>query len=280
MELAERVGAEIVSADSQAVYRHFDLGTAKPGPELLARVRHHLGLRRRARRAILRGPLGRCWRTRPSPRRPRAGGGCWWWVGPGCTSGCYSTGSPTRLPTRRSVGDWRRRRARSARKHCTGGSWQSTRMPPDRWRSPTCCGSFGRWRSTPPPACSPRASARSTASLRPVTRRGSGSSTRRARSWSGGSASGPGRCSRAACSTRWSGWSQPATGTQRRCGAWGTARRWRCSRVGLDRAAAEAETLLETRRYAKRQRTWFRREPGTRFVAPPYAEVRTALGAG
>src|SRR5215469_18708887 len=40
--LAERVGAEIVSADSQAVYRHFDLGTAKPEPAQLARVPHHL----------------------------------------------------------------------------------------------------------------------------------------------------------------------------------------------------------------------------------------------
>ncbi len=36
---------------------------------------------------------------------------------------------------------------------------------------------------------------------------------------------------------------------------------------------AERQTLLETRRYAKRQRTWFRREPGTRFVGPPYAAV-------
>src|SRR5262249_43816545 len=42
VELAERVGAEIVSADSQAVYRHFDVRTAKPGPELLARLRPHL----------------------------------------------------------------------------------------------------------------------------------------------------------------------------------------------------------------------------------------------
>src|SRR5262249_58734354 len=40
--LAERLGAEIVSADSQAVYRHFDLGTAKPDPAQLARVPHHL----------------------------------------------------------------------------------------------------------------------------------------------------------------------------------------------------------------------------------------------
>src|SRR5678815_4911078 len=42
VELAERLGAEIVSADSQAVYRHFDLGTAKPDPRQLARVPHHL----------------------------------------------------------------------------------------------------------------------------------------------------------------------------------------------------------------------------------------------
>jgi tRNA dimethylallyltransferase len=42
LELAERTGAEIVSADSQAVYRHFDLGTAKPDSEALRRVRHHL----------------------------------------------------------------------------------------------------------------------------------------------------------------------------------------------------------------------------------------------
>src|SRR5678815_1168502 len=40
--LAERLGAEIVSADSQAVYRYFDLGTAKPDPGQLARVPHHL----------------------------------------------------------------------------------------------------------------------------------------------------------------------------------------------------------------------------------------------
>src|SRR6516165_10520636 len=40
--LAERVGAEILSADSQAVYRHFDLGTAKPEPAQVARVPHHL----------------------------------------------------------------------------------------------------------------------------------------------------------------------------------------------------------------------------------------------
>jgi tRNA dimethylallyltransferase len=40
--LAERLGAEIVSVDSMQVYRGLDIGTAKPAPEELARVRHHL----------------------------------------------------------------------------------------------------------------------------------------------------------------------------------------------------------------------------------------------
>jgi tRNA dimethylallyltransferase len=42
LRLAARGNAEILSADSQAVYRHFDLGTAKPDAEALARVPHHL----------------------------------------------------------------------------------------------------------------------------------------------------------------------------------------------------------------------------------------------
>src|SRR5262249_48004340 len=40
--VAERLGAEILSADSQQVYRYFDLATAKPSPDQLARVPHHL----------------------------------------------------------------------------------------------------------------------------------------------------------------------------------------------------------------------------------------------
>ncbi len=47
IELATRLGlsgrpAEIVNADSMLVYRGMDIGTAKPGPEELARVPHHL----------------------------------------------------------------------------------------------------------------------------------------------------------------------------------------------------------------------------------------------
>ena len=41
LALAERVGAEIVSADSRQIYRGLDVGTAKPSPEDRARIRHH-----------------------------------------------------------------------------------------------------------------------------------------------------------------------------------------------------------------------------------------------
>jgi tRNA dimethylallyltransferase len=41
LNLAENVGAEIVSADSRQIYKGLDIGTAKPTPDELARVRHH-----------------------------------------------------------------------------------------------------------------------------------------------------------------------------------------------------------------------------------------------
>jgi len=40
--VAEALGGEIVSADSRQVYRGMDIGTAKPTPEERARVPHHL----------------------------------------------------------------------------------------------------------------------------------------------------------------------------------------------------------------------------------------------
>src|SRR5262245_54510052 len=42
LELAGRIGAEIVALDSMTVYRGMDIGTAKPTPEERARVPHHL----------------------------------------------------------------------------------------------------------------------------------------------------------------------------------------------------------------------------------------------
>ena len=41
LHLANRLDGEIVSADSRQVYRFMDIGTAKPGPELRSAVIHH-----------------------------------------------------------------------------------------------------------------------------------------------------------------------------------------------------------------------------------------------
>jgi tRNA dimethylallyltransferase len=42
IELAERLNAEIVSADSRQIYRGMDIGTGKPTRDQLARIKHHL----------------------------------------------------------------------------------------------------------------------------------------------------------------------------------------------------------------------------------------------
>ena len=42
IELAKRIDSEIISADSMAVYRGMDIGTAKPTPEEQAEVKFHL----------------------------------------------------------------------------------------------------------------------------------------------------------------------------------------------------------------------------------------------
>src|SRR5262249_47362351 len=42
LELAERLNAEIISADSMNLYRGMDIGTAKPSAIDRARVPHHL----------------------------------------------------------------------------------------------------------------------------------------------------------------------------------------------------------------------------------------------
>ena len=42
VEVAERIGAEIVSVDSMQMYRGMDIGTDKASPEMRARIPHHL----------------------------------------------------------------------------------------------------------------------------------------------------------------------------------------------------------------------------------------------
>ncbi len=41
LSIAKELGSEIISADSRQVYRHLNIGTAKPTPEELAAVPHH-----------------------------------------------------------------------------------------------------------------------------------------------------------------------------------------------------------------------------------------------
>lgn len=41
LALADRLPLEVISADSRQVYRRLDIGTAKPTPRELRRVRHH-----------------------------------------------------------------------------------------------------------------------------------------------------------------------------------------------------------------------------------------------
>ena len=41
----------------------------------------------------------------------------------------------------------------------------------------------------------------------------------------------------------------------------------------MTRDEAVADTAMKTRHYAKRQFTWFKKEPGAKFVLPPYDEV-------
>ena len=42
VELAKKIGGEIISADSMQVYRHMDIGSAKIRPEEMQGVKHYL----------------------------------------------------------------------------------------------------------------------------------------------------------------------------------------------------------------------------------------------
>ena len=42
VDIALKVDGEVVNADSQLVYRHMDIGTAKPSQAAREKVRHHL----------------------------------------------------------------------------------------------------------------------------------------------------------------------------------------------------------------------------------------------
>lgn len=59
LEIAERLGAEIVSADSRQVYRELTIGTAKPSAEAQERVPHHFIGERSVRNPFSAGAYAR-----------------------------------------------------------------------------------------------------------------------------------------------------------------------------------------------------------------------------
>ena len=61
--LARRLGAEIVSLDSMAIYRGMDIGTAKPTPEEQGGIAHHLVDVASTQRRVQRGQLRRSGRA-------------------------------------------------------------------------------------------------------------------------------------------------------------------------------------------------------------------------
>ncbi|HUM13082.1 MAG TPA: tRNA (adenosine(37)-N6)-dimethylallyltransferase MiaA [Myxococcaceae bacterium] len=270
--LAERVRAEIVSADSQAVYRHFDLGTAKPTPEQRARVPHHLvsmveptepfsvarwvsladaaiaEITARDRRVVVVGGTGLYIRallhgltdTPPDPEVRRALEEEARRVGPEAMHRRLAEVDPD-AAARLAVADVLRV-VRALEIHATTGALPSKLRAAHGFepaRHPA------RIFFLEPPR--EDLEARIAERTRAMFARGLVAETERLVALG----------FRHAAPMRSVGYRQALAVVD---GA-------------MTAGEAERETFLETRRYAKRQRTWFRREPGTRFVAPPYAAL-------
>jgi len=275
--LAERLGAEIVSADSQAVYRHFDLGTAKPEAAQLARVPHHLvsvvepnepfsaarwvsladaaiaDVTARGRPVLVVGGTGLYVRallhgltdTPPDPEVRRALQEEARRLGPEAMHRRLAELDPV-AAARLAVADVLRV-VRALEIHATTGA------PPSELRAAHAFRAArypARIHFLDPPRN--ELEQRLAGRTRRMFERGLVKET-----------------------------------------AWLVDRGFRESApmrsVGYRQALAvldgelmpdqaERETFLESRRYAKRQRTWFRREPGTRFVPPPYDAVWEEAG--
>jgi tRNA dimethylallyltransferase len=278
IQLAERVGAEIVSADSQAVYRHFDLGTAKPTPEQRSRVPHHLvsivepteafsaarwasladaaiaDITARGRRVVVAGGTGLYLRallhgltdTPPEPEVRRALEEEARRLGPEAMHRRLAEvdpGTAGRLAPADVV-----RVMRALEIHATTGT------RPSELRAAHAFGAArhpARIHFLDPPR--EELEQRLAARTRRMFELGLLGETRRLVD----------RGFRETAPMRSVGYRQALAVLDGE----------------LTEEQAERETFLETRRYAKRQRTWFRREPGTRFVPPPYAEVWEEAGS-
>jgi tRNA dimethylallyltransferase len=277
LELAERLDAEIVSADSQAVYRHFDLGTAKPGPAQLARVPHHLvsavepnepfsaarwvaladaaiaGIAARGRRVLVVGGTGLYVRvllhgltdTPPSPDVRRALEDEARRLGPEAMHRRLAEVDPA-AAAKLAVADVLRV-VRALEIHATTG------MPPSQLRAAHAFRAArypARIHFLDPPR--EELEQRLASRTRWMFERGLVKETARLVD----------RGFRESAPMRSVGYRQALAVLDGE----------------MTEDQAERETFLESRRYAKRQRTWFRREPGTRFVQPPYAAVWEEAG--
>jgi tRNA dimethylallyltransferase len=277
VELAQRLGAEILSADSQSVYRYFDVGTAKPSVEELARVPHHLvsiiepteefsvarwaelaraaieQIVARGRRVLVVGGTGLYIRAllhglvevpqgtsavRPSLLRE------WKQLGPEWMHRRLAAVDPesaARLPVNDVLRVIRALEIRTLTGQKASALRQAHQFAPAHYP-------FSLWFLDPGEALEERLVQRT----RALFERGLVEETERL------VAAGY----RHAPPMRSVGYRQALAVVDGR----------------MSRAEAEADTLLESRRYAKRQRTWFRREEGTRFIAPPYAAVWEEAG--
>jgi tRNA dimethylallyltransferase len=270
--LAQRLDAEIVSADSQAVYRHFDVGTAKPSPEQLTAVPHHLvsiveptedfsavrwaelarsaiqDIRERGRRVLIVGGTGLYIRVllhgivdvpstasvRPSLVRELKQLGPEWMHR---RLASVDPESAARIPANDAMRVIRALEIRMLTGQRASALRRAHQFAPAQYP-------FTLWFLDPDNELLADRLAQRTRAM-----------------FEGGLIEETERLVAAG---------YRGTAPMKSVG-------YRQALAVIDRrmspAEAEAETLLETRRYAKRQRTWFRREEGTRFVAPPYAAV-------
>ena len=121
LDLAERLGGEIVNTDAMAVYRGMDVGTAKlPAAERRGIPHHLLDILDRPRPADGGGVPGAGARRR-SPTSAAAVRSRSWSVVPRSTPGRSWTGSSSPGPTRWSASGSRPSSPRSGPRRCTGG---------------------------------------------------------------------------------------------------------------------------------------------------------------
>jgi tRNA dimethylallyltransferase len=272
VELAERTGAEIISADSQAVYRHFDVGTAKPDAEALTRARHHLisvvdplDQFTAARFQALADAAVLDISTRGRPVLVVGGTGLYIRV---LLHG-LSTGPPD--PERRARLEEEVRQVGPAAMHA-----RLAQVDPESARRIAVADTLRVVRAleifevTGKPASAAHQSHRFEATRHPYTlwfldpprdvlAKAIAARTRAmfARGLVEEVEALVGRGYREAPAMGSVGYRQALAVVEGR----------------LSLSEAETDTETQTRAFAKRQRTWFRREPGVRFVAPPYTEL-------